>query len=148
MIRPATPDDAKWLFEMGEAFFKEAGHEGETGNFCPVSFGRIADALGPHGLLLVAEEEGQPVGMAAADVAPAYWNHNTILGREAFWYISPKHRKGQGKHLLRGLEEAAKRYGATFFDVVAEEGKRSEALARLYRAAGYNPCERVFRKRL
>jgi len=150
MIRYASPNDGPWLLDMGEAFFREAGHHDKTGHFDPVSFGHAIDALGSHDLLLVAEEDGKPVGMAGADVGRAFWNHQTILGREAFWYIGKDYRKGQGRALLEGLEQAAKRAGATLFDVVAEEGegRRGDALARLYRAAGYSPAERVFRKRL
>jgi GNAT superfamily N-acetyltransferase len=135
---------------MGAAFFKEAGHEGNTGSFNPSSFGATLDALAPHGLLLVVEEKGEVVGMGAADVSRAFWNHDVVVGREAFWYIKKAHRKGQGRELLKRLEEAAKRCGATIFDVVAEdgEGKRGDALARLYRAGGYSPAEKTFRKRL
>ena len=48
--------------------------------------------------------------------------------------------------MLNALELRAKQRGAHFLDVVAESGKRSEALARIYRAAGFNPTEIVFRK--
>jgi GNAT superfamily N-acetyltransferase len=149
VIRPAVPDDAPALLRMGEAFFREAGYA-EQFQFDPSSFGAALDALANAGLLLVAEKEGAVIGMAAADVAPAFWNRSVQMGREAFWFVEPAHRKGVGKNLLNQLELAAKEYGATVFDVVAEdgEGKRGPALARLYRAAGFSPAETVFRKRL
>jgi GNAT superfamily N-acetyltransferase len=86
--------------------------------------------------------------MAAADVAPSLCNHGVRVGQEAFWYVKPTHRKGVGKKLLAALECAAKSQGAAFFDVVAEDGERSQALARIYEAAGYNPKLRTFRKGL
>ncbi|MBS0219138.1 MAG: GNAT family N-acetyltransferase [Proteobacteria bacterium] len=149
VIRPAVEDDAEALLRMGEAFFKEAGHAGQF-EFDPLDFGATLDMLARHNLLLVVEKNGQVIGMAAADVAPAFWNRRVLMGREAFWYVEPAHRKGVGRELLHALECAAKSYGATVFDVVAEEGegKRGAALARLYRAAAYSPAETVLRKRL
>jgi len=148
MIRAAEPRDAGRLIEMGHAFFVEAGHEGDVGAFDPESFVKTLGTLANAGLLLVAEKGGEVIAMAAADVAPAFWNHKVLLGREAFWYVEPAHRKGLGRELLKALETASMKYGATMFDVVAEEGKRSQALARLYRAGGYSPAELTFRKRL
>lgn len=147
MIRHAKPDDVPALLEMGRAFNEEAGYSASV-PFCAESFAVTLGALGRAELLIVAEKEGIVVGMAAADVGPSICNHGVRVGRETFWYVRPDHRKGIGKKLLSALECAALKHGATFFDVVAEDGKRSEALARIYRAASYSPTERTFRKRL
>lgn len=147
MIRPAVPEDAEALMNMGRAFFEEAGH-GKEFTFDPVDFGGTLDVLADAGLLLVVEKDGEVIGMAAADVAPAFWNRSVLMGREAFWYVLPRHRKGVGRELLNALISAAQSYGAAVFDVVAEDGKRGPALARLYRAGGFSPAETVFRKRL
>ncbi len=147
MIRAADPDDLPALLAMGRAFNEEAGYAEEI-PFCEESFGKTLAALANAGLLLVADKGDGPVGMAGADVGPAICNHAILLSREAFWYVQPAHRKGLGGALLAALEEKATAYGAHIFDVVAEDGKRSEALARLYRARHFNPAERTFRKRL
>lgn len=147
MIRRAVPDDMPQLLEMGRAFNIEAGYA-EQIPFDAESFGKTLKALGTAGLLLVADKGQGAIGMAAADVAPAICNHKVLLGKEAFWYIVPEHRKGLGSQILRALEAAVKEYGGHFFDVVAETGKRSEALARLYRAGGFSPAENVHRKAL
>lgn len=147
MIRAATPDDMPALLEMGRAFNEEAGYA-ETVPFCEASFRLTLAILGEANLLFVTEDEGQVTGMAAADVAPSICNRSILIGREAFWYLKPGQRKGVGKKLLKVLESMAEKKGATYFDVVAEDGKRSEALARIYWAASYRPTERTFRKRL
>ena len=147
MIRAAMPDDMIQLVELGRAFNLEAGY-GDMVPFDEQSFGHTLACLGTAKLLLVVETDAGIVGMGAADVAPSICNHAVKIGREAFWYVLPEHRKGVGRKLLDALECAAKNYGATFFDVVAEDGKRAEALARIYRAAGYSPTERTFRKEL
>ncbi len=149
MIRAPIESDLGALVEMGRAFNEEAGYA-EQVPFDPESFMQVLAALAAANLLLVADLGQGPIGMAAADVAGSICNRNVRIGREAFWYVSPEHRPGKivGRHLLSALECAARDCGASFFDVIAEDGKRSEALARLYRAASYNPVERTFRKRL
>lgn len=147
MIRPPIASDMPAIREMGQAFFVEAGHDKKY-TFCPESFERTVDLLAKANLFIVMEKDGQPIGMGAADVAAAFWNNAVKIGREAFFYIQPRHRKGLGKQMIAGLEAVSMAYGATVFDVVAEEGSRSEALARLYRAGGFEPVERTFRKAL
>ena len=148
MIRAATIADEPELLAMGRAFNEEAGYA-ETVPFNEDSFKVTLAILGTAGLLLVADVNGKAVAMAAADVAPSICNHGVRIGQECFWYVAPSHRNGKiGKKLLAALECAAQSQGATFFDVVAEDGERSEPLARLYRAGSYNPRSRTFRKRL
>ncbi len=153
MIRAAVPDDLPALLEMGRAFFDEAGHAAEH-PFCEHSFGKTLRLLGEAGLLLVVDQEGDVIGMAAADVAPAFWNHAIKMGREAFFYVRPKHRTGLGKLLIKALEDVSLAHGATVFDLVAERGSprpdskitRGEALGRLYQAHGYALAESTYRK--
>ena len=147
MIRLATPDDGPALMRMGEAFFQESGYA-EQFPFDRPSFAHTYTTLGMAGLLLVVEQDGAVVGMAAADVAPSICNHSVLFARECFWYVEPRYRKGIGKKLLPALEVLVKDRGASAFDVVAESGKRSDALARVYRAGGFSPSENSFRKRL
>lgn len=150
MIRPAEPNDIRRLLEMGRAFYEEAKVGERSGiSFDEKSFAFTAGTLMDAGLILVREENGRPVAMAAADGARCWLNHDYLLGKEIFWYAEPEHRKGKdSSNLLSELEALAKARGIHLFDVVAEEGERSEALGRLYRRADYNPAERVFRKRL
>jgi GNAT superfamily N-acetyltransferase len=132
---------------MGAAFHEEAGYAAEF-PFDPVSFAHTIASLAPAGLVMVAEIDGEVVGMGAIDVAPVITNHHVSIAREVFWYVRPQHRKGIGRKMFNALELLASNHGADFFDAVAEEGKRSAALARIYRAASLNPAEIVFRKRL
>lgn len=147
MIRPALPADIKAIIDMGRAFFTEAGWS-ERAEFCPDSFTRTAARLGADGLLLVVEKAGEVVGMAGAVLAPAYWNEKMLIGQELFWYCKPAHRKGAGAELLRQLESAAKARNVKLFGMVAEHGLRHEALAQVYKKAGYALAEHTFCKAL
>lgn len=152
MIRPAVPQDIFRLADMGAAFFKEAGFAdklpgGESLTFDLESFGRTVGALiDGAGVILVAETDGEVIGMAAAGFAPAWWNYNVRSAQEIFFYCDPAHRKGVGRDLMRALEKAVKQRDVVLFSMAAEEGLRSDALTRLYRACGYFPTEKVFWK--
>jgi Acetyltransferase (GNAT) family len=149
VIRPAEPDDVPALVLMGHAFFQETGHQQRYGvQFDPASFAQILGRLGEAGVLITAERFGQPVGMAAIDIAPAYWNNTVKLAQEVFWYLKPEHRVGHGGRLLNALQQLARDKGAILFSVVAEEGDRSKALGRLYRSRGYLLAETVYRRML
>lgn len=147
MIRNAVPDDAPSLVEMGRAFFAEAGWA-DKAEFCEASFRQTLGQLADRGILLVFEKEGRPVGMAGALYSPAYWNEKVLIGQELFWYCEPLHRKGAGTELLRKLESAAKARNVKFFGMVAEHGLRHEALAQVYKRAGYSVAEHTFCKAL
>lgn len=147
MIRDAVPDDAPALIEMGRAFFAEAGWA-DKAEFCPQSFAQTLGQLAERGILLVFEKDGRPVGMAGALYSPAYWNEKVLIGQELFWYCEPLHRKGAGTELLRQLESAAKARNVKFFGMVAEHGLRHEALAQVYKRAGYSVAEHTFCKAL
>lgn len=145
MIRTPKADDLAALVELGRAFHAEAGYA-DLVPFCHLSFGVTLTTLYAADLLLVVEHNGKVVGMAAADVAPFIFNRSVLLSRECFWYVEPSFRKGIGRKLLPALEALVKSRGASTFDVVAESGKRSDALARVYRAGGFSPSENTFRK--
>jgi predicted N-acetyltransferase YhbS len=155
MIRDATPDDAKALILMGQAFFEEAGLperfralERPDIQFCPESFILSCQMLSEKGLLLVAEAGGEVVGMLGAVFAPALWNHRIGLAHECWWYVRPDKRKGIGVALLGAYEKRAAERGIALSAMVAEHGLRGDAVGRLYRAKDYVPAETVYWHRL
>jgi L-amino acid N-acyltransferase YncA len=148
VIRRAEPEDIHTLIDLGRAFFEEAGWAARA-TFDVESFAYTCGALMENGILLVAvENDGQVIGMAAAGVANAWWNRNVLTAQELFWYCDPAHRKGAGSQLMAGLEAVATSLGVQLFSMSAEEGLRSTALTRLYRARGYFPAEKLFWKEL
>lgn len=147
MIRQAEPKDMPAIIEMGEAFFAEAGWAARA-EFCRDSFTETATTMMRNGILLVVDRNGEAVGMAAAVSSPAYWNRKVFIGQELWLYCKPAHRKGVGAELLRQLESAAKARNVQFFGMVAEHGLRHEALAQVYKRAGYSLAEHTFCKAL
>ena len=144
-IRPAALDDSAALMRMAAAYFEEAGFD------YPIDIASVARSialLAQDGTMLVVDRNGLAVGMAAAVVHSAFFNHQVRLARELFWYVEPAHRRGIGPRLLEALEVMLVERGVTLFDAIAEAGERSIGLSRLLRAGGFSPAEQTFRKRL
>jgi len=142
-IRHAEPDDLNVLLEMGRDFFDNSPNGAFTtfdeNSLTSTLIALMSGVAG--GSLLVAEADGQVVGMAACVVFPFYANHSTLIGQEMFWWVNPEHRKGIGGSLLDELEAEAKRKGAKVFLGAHLSGERNAAFERLYRRRGYTPAE-------
>lgn len=153
MIRPAEPRDIPRIVEMGRAFFEESGWGErlagiEHGEFCPETFEETARALGERFVLLVYERDGQVVGMIGVPFAPAMFNKKLLIGGEIFWYVDASHRKGAGAELLKQLESALRARNVKLLSMVSEHGLRHEALAQVYKRAGFTIAEHTFYKAL
>lgn len=150
MIRPATVPDIADILVLGEKFFNEAGWpevtEWNEQSVVATLSGLIDGKI--DGGLLVAEYEGQVVGMAGFMCFPFYFNVNHRAAQEIFWYVAEEHRFGAGRLLMDALEDAARERGARVFIMATVDKLRSDALARLYRRRGYRTGETTFMKRL
>lgn len=148
MIRDATQKDMARLVEMGR-HFHAAADAGDIPCFDPVSFQQTATWLidSPTGVLLVIAKDGVH-GMAGALVYPAWFNLACNLAQEIFWWVCPVARGHEATALRRTLETRMREMGAQAAVMLSMAGMREEAMARLYRMAGYRPMETTFIKRL
>ena len=149
VIRPAEYGDVNAIVDLGRVFLSVSDMEALAA-FCPESLGRslhnMVDA--PNAILLVAEEDGQIVGMAGAMVFQAYWNAAVIIGQETFWWVQPEARGKFGGALLAALEDEARIRGARTFLMVSLEALRPEAVGKIYQRRGYSPLEHTYWKAL
>jgi GNAT superfamily N-acetyltransferase len=149
-IRHATPDDMAQLVDMGQAFFEESPFAAisswDEGSFQLTVLSLLSGST--SGGLLVAEDDGKLVGMAAYVIFPLYFNLQTKMAQEVFWWCRPSHRKGLGSSLLDELEQDAMRSGVSVFLTANLAGARDEAFNRLYQRRGYAPSENVFMRKL
>lgn len=146
LIRRGVEEDISACVEMARDFHEVAyGLHGIP--FCEestdVSFAMCLD----HGLLVVAEHEGEIVGMAAGVKSPMTMNHNYIVGAELCWWVKPEHRKGNtGIKLVIRLEELAKDLGVKVWSMLLLESSEPEKVAKIYDKMGYIPSERTYIK--
>lgn len=148
MIRAASTDDTPRLVEMGRRFFAETGFS-VVAEFDDESFARTLTGLieGENGAVFVAEE-GEIIGFIGGMVYPQFFNAAHTTGQEFFLWCDREHRKGAGRKLLKALENWARNQGARSFTMVALDSNRPEAVAAMYRRAGYQPSERNFIRKL
>lgn len=149
MIRPATQSDVPLIAEMGRNFHQAAGW-GDVAEYDPESISATLAAMidSQDMILLVAEQDGEVVGMAGGAMSPLYFNHAHRIGQELFYWINPGSRNGIGKLLLDALEAAARECGCNSWVMVALDKVNPEATGRLYRMRGYRPAEHNWIRRL
>jgi GNAT superfamily N-acetyltransferase len=98
------------------------------------------------GVLLLAEADGVPVGMAGGIFSPFIFNINVRVGAELMWWIEPEHRgSGIGIELLKDMENAAYTAGARRWSMIAIEDT-AERVSRIYDQMGYTASERTYCK--
>lgn len=93
--------------------------------------------------------DDQHRGFAGAVVFPAFFDSQTLLAQELFWWVSPEHRKaGVATELLEALEAAAKSHGAKALFMLCLDDLDGERVSRMYERRGYRPTERLFLRKL
>jgi GNAT superfamily N-acetyltransferase len=149
VIRNATPEDIPEIARLGELFHAEAG----WADICEYSIDDTQKTLGhlvsdESGILLVAERDGEIVGMAGGLAHPIYFNHSHKSGQELFWWMKPGLRDGTGRLLLEAMENAARDIGCTSWAMIALDKVQPEITGRIYRRRGYRASEHSYIKRL
>lgn len=145
MIRAAIPSDDAALITFGLKFYLTLPYADVP--YCEESATRWLAMLRERGVLLIAEIDGEPVGMAAGLFAPFIFNDQFRVGQELFWWIEPDYRSyGIGRELLAELELAAHNAGCIRWSMIAIEGTQDH-VGKLYERAGYAPAERAYTKR-
>ena len=149
-IRHATENDLPDLMDMGKSFFDASGFDRLTeyddeGLFiCMQSLMASGNAA-----LLVADEKGKVVGMAAATCMPLYFSPKNKLAHEVFWWVREEARNlGAGKLLLAALEAWAKAQGASVVGMSVLSESEQGKVVSMYARAGYLRMETAYLKRI
>jgi len=99
--------------------------------------------------VLVAEDDGELIGITAAIAYPIYFNPAKLVAQELWWYIKPSARGGAASKLLfQEIEKWGMSKQAEAMFMVALDNDRIEAMVKLYGRLGYTPTERTFVKEL
>lgn len=149
MIRHAESADIPALVAMGERFFAASGYA-EITTFDQLSAARTFENLinNPDGLILIYEQDGEPVATAAALLFPFFFNAHHRHGQEFFWWCDPVARGRAGPALLAALEAWAIENGAQSLALAALASMRPDAVGRLYQRAGYRASDATYVKGL
>jgi len=148
MIRPATVSDIPTIAALGEKFHAQAGWDEieYSREDCAASLTAFmaADCF----ICLVAEQDGEIVGMASGVLSPVYFNAGHLSGEELFWWVSDSAPQLAGIRLLDALEKAARERGCETFQMKSIDRLNGDRMVRLYERRGYRASEQSFIKRL
>jgi GNAT superfamily N-acetyltransferase len=146
LIRFAKESDFDALVRIGHDFFEYNPYK-KHGSVIDDNYLRhtLHTLMRSH-ILLVGEVDGEVVGAAGAFVSPVFWNPNDKQGVEAFWWVDPPHRKGNGKKLRQALERVAKGRGVRFWSMISLELSEPEKMHAMYGKAGFEHIENVYLK--
>ena len=148
MIRPATLADLPALGEIGARFHEEAGLS-DIAEYvsadCQQSIAKMIQSA--DGIVIVAEADGQIIGVAGGLAHPLYFNFGHRSGMELFWWVDPPHRNGLGAQLFSALENEARALGCESWMMIALDKVQPKATGRLYQRRGYRASEHTYIKR-
>jgi GNAT superfamily N-acetyltransferase len=145
MIRRATQADMDSVLRMGERFYRSS-HYTSMADFCRESARKLVQMVIDAGVLMIAEQDGQDVGMVGLVVAPFMFNNDKIGAYEVFWWVEPEARGGMAAwRLLKSIEQVCAEMGVTLIQMVVLSDSPERA-AKMYERAGYVHSETSFTK--
>jgi len=144
-VRPATLADVPAIVRMSERFYETTSYAGWA-CFNAETVAALAENLVLNHVMLVAEHEGQAVGMAGLFVAPFMFNSDCKAAYEVVWWVDPEGRStGAGRALLTAIEPACREAGCAAIQMVHLSNSPPQA-AMLYERAGFVHSESSYTK--
>ena len=137
-IRLAEPKDVAELVGMGMAMHKESPRFSGRDYSIEKSI-RLASALieNPDGIVIVAESDGQIIGMAAGIVCEHFFGTDRIAS-DLVVYVKPENRGGRLMiRLVRKFEEQAAKKGAIEFSMGVTTMVDEGSTVKIYQHMGY-----------
>lgn len=137
MIRRATLSDIDALIQMGAMMHAESPRFRHM-TFRPDKLQALAEPLMEHGILLLAEQAGEAVGMAVGFVMENFFTDYRIASDLAI-YVVPEHRGGLWfPRLVRAFEARGAELGADEFCIAVATEVQTEITAGLFERLGYH----------
>ena len=145
MIRPYAVHDLKAVLALGSAMHAESRYS--TLDFDPRKLDDLSDSVLSDGryLALVAEVDGDVVGLLVGYVMPHWFGHDLTSGDLAV-YVTPSHRKGMiGVKLVKAYTEWALSKGVKEPMLGVSAGIMPERIGALYQRLGYTETYVVYK---
>lgn len=149
IIREATPDDCQAVARLGAEFVGKLKMP-RVGTVDATKLEATFEMVqsNPHGVVLVAEDEGEVAGFLLGMALPLWFDSLDWSAAELAWWIDPKKRGGStAARLVRAFEDWAKSRGITrvlLSDVEFEDA--AQPAGTLIERLGYTMIERAFSK--
>jgi RimJ/RimL family protein N-acetyltransferase len=150
IVRPMTENDLPAYVEMAAAFHADMPVS-DIIPFDPEGTAAFLTSLinKDNFLVLLAEVDGVPVGIAGAALYPMYFSLNSFVVQEMWWWLSPSQRgSGAAQQMYKAIESWAIDNGAVAVFMIALHDNNVERMAKMYARSGFRPMERTFIKGL
>lgn len=148
MIREATVADIPTIAALGEKFHAQAGWDEIEYSVEDCITSLFAFMESGCFLCLVADVDGDILGMAAGVVSPVYFNRDHVSGEELFWWVDEDAPQLTGIRLLDALEKLAAERGCQTWQMKSLARLNGDRMIRLYERRSYRASELTFIKRL
>jgi GNAT superfamily N-acetyltransferase len=148
-IRIAQPDDMDAILRMGQAFHSETCYAPLIPFDAETVAATVAHlATTPGGVVYLAEtDQGEVVGMAAAQASRHWFNANCLIAQEMWWWVDHQARGGRAAlGLISALEKWAGEFGCDLLYMASTANIEPEKMARLYQRRGYVPQDIFYTK--
>lgn len=145
MIRPYAATDLDRVLELGAMMHAESRYAAL--DFDPDKLVDLSDAVmtNPAYLCLVAEEDGDVVGLIVGYVMP-HWFGNDLTSGDLAVYVAPEHRKGMiGVKLVKAYTEWTRSKGVKEPMLGVSAGITPERIGALYKRLGYTETYIVYK---
>jgi GNAT superfamily N-acetyltransferase len=146
-VRNATEADVPAITAMARKFYGTTAYA----NFTPMSddtVSGLARTMIDSGVMLVADRDGELVGMAGLFVGPFLFNNAIKTAHEVVWWVDPDAQgMGAGKALLGAIEPACRARDVHAIQMVHLSTSPPQAAA-LYERMGYHLSESCYTKEL
>ena len=147
-VREATETDLSEYVKLS-ADFHAASPMQRVCEFEPEGFKEFVVAAidNPDICILLAELNGEIVGITGGIIYPLYFSPSHKVSQELWWWLTPAARgSGVGNKMFKHLQLWSKERGAKTIFMIALEDERAEKMEKVYCRAGFEPMERTFMK--
>lgn len=145
VIRQGKPEDVPEIVRMSAIFYPQT-HYADWTSMDEDTVAELAYSLIDNHVFMVAEENGELVGMIGLFIIPFMFNRYVLSAGEVIFWIDPKFRGGvTAAALLRSVEEPCRLAGADRIQMVHMPNSPPQA-AGLYTKLGYFPSESSYTK--
>ena len=145
MIRSATLLDVPKILDLVKEFYPLT-HYSKFAEFDDDTVTNLIDTLKRRGILLLAQQEDEVIGIIGFIGAPFIFNNAVTTGHEVIWWVRPEFRNTSvGVQLLTRADQIASLRGWASLQMTRLESS-DPRIDPVLIAAGFLPTEHCFTK--
>ena len=147
-IRNATEADVETIVKMARHFIAFAPHAA-VAEYDDEDLANAARACMQHGLLIVAEQDGEIIGMLLGIISSLWFARRTLWASELAWWVEPAARGGTaGIRLVTAFQDWAREQGAKVVAMSSLHLDHDTRVGNVLERMGFEQSEHTYIKRI